>query len=462
MSKAYDNESISMLKNEDRVRSRPAVIFGSDGVEGCAHSVFEIISNSLDEARAGHGKKVIITRYKDQSFKVEDFGRGMPVEFNKKENRYNWELLFCEMYAGGKYGEDSYKFSLGLNGLGLCATQYASEWMNADIYRDGKHYFLNFEKGRNINNGLHSEEFKGKRTGSIIHWKPDREVFTDINISKEYLQDTLKRQAVANPNIEIVFVWENENGKRDTYTYFYENGIVDYIKEFVELDELTSIQYAETQTKGRDREDKADYSLKMTVAFCFSRTKQLIEYYHNSSWLEYGGSPEKALKSAFVSQIDSYLKQKGLYKKGESKVTFQDIQDCLIFVSNCFSSEASYENQTKKAVNNVFIATAMTDFLKSKLETYFIENPEEATKIANQVLVNKRSRENAEKSRVALKKTLTQQMDIGNKVQKFVDCRSKDVSKRELYIAEGDSAIGALKTARDAEFQALMPIRGKR
>lgn len=456
----YDNNSIRALKGADRVRKKPSVIFGSDGIEGCTHSIFEIISNSLDEARAGFGSQIIITRFLDNSFKVEDFGRGMPVDYNEKEQCFNWELLFCEMYAGGKYGANEYKFSLGLNGLGLCATQYASEWMIADIFRDKKHYHLDFKKGENVG-GLSTENYKTKRTGSIIHWKPDLEVFTDINIQKDTLIDMLKRQAVANPKVKIELKWEIEENSFENYEYCYKRGIVEYIENFTDNNNLTEIQYIESETRGKDREDKDEYQVKMTAAFCFSNQSQLLEYYHNSSWLEYGGAPEKAVKSAFTSQIDSYIKTKGLYKKGESKISFSDIQDCLVFVSNCFSTETSYENQTKKAITNTFIATAMTDFLKLNLETYFIENPDEATKIVNQILINKRSRENAEKTRQSIKKTMTSQMDITNKVQKFVDCRTKDLDRRELFIVEGDSALGACKQSRDSEFQALMPIRGK-
>lgn len=457
---AYGNESISMLKGAERVRKRPSVIFGSDGIEGCSHSILEIISNSLDEARAGYGNKVIVSRFKDNSFKVEDFGRGMPVGFNQKENRYNWELLFCEMYAGGKYNSTDYKYSLGLNGLGLCATQYTSEWMTADIYRDKTHYHLDFKKGENIG-GLIEEPYKKKNTGSIVHWKPDNAVFTDTNVSKEYFTDTLKRQAVANPAIEIVLNWEDNDGNIETKSFLYPNGIIDYINEISNLDNMTEVKFVESSATGRDREDKEDYNVKMSAAFCFSTKVQLLEYYHNSSWLEHGGSPEKAVKIAFVNQIDNYIKTKGLYKKGESKITFNDIQDCLIFVSNCFSTETSYENQTKKAITNTFIATAMTDFLKLSLETYFLENPSDAQKITNQILINKRSRENAEKTRQSIKKAMSSQMDIANKVQKFVDCRTKDLDRRELFIVEGDSALGACKQSRDSEFQALMPIRGK-
>ena len=458
---AYTNESIVSLKGADRVRKRPGVIFGSDGVDGCAHSIFEILSNSIDEAREGHGDRILITKFKDNSVEIEDFGRGMPVDYNKAEGRYNWELLFCEMYAGGKYtaGADNYEYSLGLNGLGLCATQYSSEWMIADVYRDGFHYHLDFKKGENVG-GLHKEDAPRHKTGSRIRWKPDREVFTDINVPSEYYLDVIKRQAIVNAG--VTFVFTDESGPERKVTEFcYQKGIEDYVEEVANLESLTPVQFCQSSAEGRDREDRPDYKVKMSAAFCFSNKTQLLEYYHNSSWLEHGGSPDKAVKTAFVAQIDAYLRSKGLYKKNESKIKFEDVQDCLIFVSSSFSTQTSYENQTKKAINNRFIQQAMTDFLKHNLEVYFLEKPEEAQKIAQQVLVNKQSREHADKVRQGAKKALTEKIDIANRVQKFVDCRSKDLSRRELYIVEGDSAMGAVKTSRDSEYQAIMPVRGK-
>ncbi len=457
----YGNDSISSLKGADRVRKRPAVIFGSDGVEGCAHSIFEILSNSIDEAREGHGDKIVLSRFADGSIQVEDFGRGIPVDYNPKEQRYNWELVFCEMYAGGKYsaGEDNYEYSLGLNGLGLCATQYASEWMTADIYRDGFHYHLDFKKGEPAA-GLVKEPFKGRRTGTVIRWKPDTDVFTDVNVPTEYFTDTMKRQAVVNAGLTLIF--QDETGpEKQTLEFRYEKGIEDYVNEVAGLDYITPVRYCESTATGRDRADQPDYRVKMSAAFCFSNKVQMLEYYHNSSWLEHGGSPDRAVRTAFVNQIDNYLKTKGMYKKNESKITFNDVQDCLVYVSSTFSTRTSYENQTKKAITNKFVAQAMTEFLKHNLEVYFLENPDEAQKICQQVLINKQSREHAEKTRQSIKKTMTSQIDIANRVQKFVDCRTKDVSRRELYIVEGDSAMGAVKTSRDSEFQAIMPVRGK-
>ena len=460
---AYGNESITSLKGADRVRKRPAVIFGSDGLEGCEHAAFEILSNAIDEAREGNGDTIIVTQFLDDSLEVEDFGRGCPVDWNEKEQKYNWELVFCELYAGGKYDNNAggdYEYSLGLNGLGACATQYASEYFDATIRRDGFKYTLHFEKGEIVGK-LNKEPADRKKTGSTFRWKPDLDVFTDVHIPHEYFEDTLKRQAVVNAGVSFRYRRETEKGKFAETEYRYEHGILDYVTELAGEAPLTAPQFWGAERHGRDREDKPEYKVKISAAFCFSNQVNRIEYYHNSSWLEYGGAPEKAVRNAFVYAIDAYLKSQNKYTKSESKITFQDVQDCLILVTNCFSTQTSYENQTKKAITNKFVQEAMMEFFRSRLHVYFIENKAEADKIADQVLINKRSRETAEKARLNIKKKLTGSVDIANRVQKFVDCRTKDVSRREIYIVEGDSALGSVKLSRDAEFQGIMPVRGK-
>ncbi len=456
----YGNESISSLKGADRVRLRPGVIFGSDGIEGCQHSFFEILSNSIDEAREGYGDRIEVIRHSDCSITVRDYGRGIPLDFNPKENRYNWELVFCELYAGGKYKNntgENYEFSLGLNGLGSCATQYSSEYMDVTVFRDGYRYDLHFEKGENIG-GLIKEKCKYDSTGTIQTWKPDLEVFTDINIPLEYYITTLKKQAVVNAGLKFILT---DEASGNTYEFLYENGIVDYIKEVSGDKSFTGIQFYESTARGRDREDKPEYKVKMQVAFCFNNEVNLLEYYHNSSFLEHGGSPDRAVKAAFVNEIDKCIRNRGKYNKDESKIIFSDIQDSLILVTNSFSTITSYENQTKKSITNKFIQDAMTDFIRQQLEVYLIENKIESDKIIEQILVNKRSRETAEKTRINIKKKLGGSIDISNRVKKFVDCRTKDISRRELYIVEGDSALGSCKMGRDAEFQAIMPVRGK-
>ena len=462
----YGNESISQLKGADRVRKRPGVIFGSDGLDGCQHAVFEILSNAIDEAREGHGNLITLTRYADKSIEVEDFGRGCPVDWNANEKRFNWELVFCELYAGGKYSNnegENYEYSLGLNGLGSCATQYASEYMDVTVWRDGNKYELHFKKGKVV--GKKGQELTisptdRKKTGTTIKWRPDLEVFTDIDIPEEFFKDVLHRQAVVNAG--ITFRFRNQSGNKFEVTdYVYENGILDYVHEIAADNPLTAPYFISAERRGRDREDKPEYKVKLSAAFCFSNKVSLTEYYHNSSWLEYGGAPEKATRNAFVYAIDAYIKKIGKYQKNESKISYQDVADCLVLVTNCFSTQTSYENQTKKAITNRFIQEAMTDFFKERLEIYFIENKPEADKIAEQVLVNKRSREAAEKTRLGMKKKLSGSIDIANRVQKFVDCRSRDPEKREIYIVEGDSALGACKLSRDADFQGIMPVRGK-
>ena len=457
----YDNSSISMLKGEERVRKRPAVIFGSDDLEGCKHAVFEILSNAIDEAREGHGDTVIVTRFEDNSVEVEDFGRGCPVDWNEKEQRYNWELVFCEMYAGGKYGEngENYEYSLGLNGLGSCATQYASRFFDATVRRDGYKYTLHFERGRNVG-GLKKEPADRKKTGSVFHWQPDDEVFTDIKIPVEYYRDVLKRQAVVNPGIRFKF--RNQVGKSfETEEYCYEDGIREYLEEIVGDDAFTMPVFWEAERRGRDAANRPEMKLKITASFCFSKKLSRTEYYHNSSWLEYGGSPDKAVRSAFTASFDKFLRDNNKYTKNESKVTVQDVLDSLVIITNCFSTIGCFENQTKKSVNSKFTQDAMTAFFREQLQVWFLENRQEAERAAEQVLVNKRARESAEKTKSSVKKKLSGTVDIANRVQKFVDCRSRDTALRELYIVEGDSALGSVKMSRDAEFQGIMPIRGK-
>ena len=464
--KDYGNESISSLKGADRVRKRPAVIFGSDALEGCEHAVFEILSNSIDEARAGHGKRITVTRFLDRSIQVEDAGRGCPVDWNEKEGRFNWELVYCELYAGGKYDNlsgENYEYSLGLNGLGACATQYSSRYMDVTVWRDGFEYQLHFERGELVGEMGKTPlpKSQARKTGTRTRWLPDLDVFTDIAVPVEYYQDVMKRQAVVNAGVTFRLLDETEPGKFQETDFLYENGIQDYVAELAGEGPLTQPVFLTAERRGRDREDKPDYKVKLNVCFCFSNKVQIIEHYHNSSFLEHGGSPEKATKSAFVSAIDKYLRGQGKYQKSESKITWQDVEDCLILVSNNFSTQTSYENQTKKAINNKFVQEAMTEFLRSQLEVYFIENRFDADRIAEQVLINKRSRESAEKARLNTKAKLSASITIADRVQKFVDCRSKDISRREIYIVEGDSALGSVKQSRDAEYQGIMPIRGK-
>ena len=420
----------------------------------------------MDEAREGHGNIITVTAYADRTICVDDRGRGVPLGYNESEGRWNWDLIYCELYAGGKYdnnnGDSAYEFSLGLNGLGACATQYSAEFMDVYSYDGTNESKISFRKGEPVTElTVRPLEKNERRTGTVIRWRPDLEVFTDINIPHEFFIDTMRRQSVVNPGICFCLKLQGNDGKFEEQRFLYENGISDYVSELAGDTSMTAPVLWHLETQGRDRADKDEYKLKADFSFCVSNTVNALEYYHNSSFLEHGGSPNKAVKVAFVYAIDKYLRNAGKYNKNESKVTFSDIADCLLLVINSFSTMTSYENQTKKSITNTFIYEAMTAFLKENLEIYFVENPTAAEIFANQVLVNKRSRESAEKERLDIKKKLTGSIDIANKVEKFVNCRSKDPSVRELYIVEGDSALTSVKLARNAEFQAVIPVRGK-
>jgi DNA gyrase subunit B len=460
--KNYDN--LTQLVGADRVRLRPGVIFGSASLDGCEHAAFEIISNAIDEAREGHGDSVEVTRFLDGSLQVRDWGRGIPMDWNEKEQQFNWELAFCTLYAGGKYGHGAgggYEYSLGLNGLGLCATQYASEYMDAEVWRDGTRYTLHFERGEVVGELTKSPCAKKER-GTRIKWKPDLKVFTEIDIPLDYFRETLRRQAIVNSGVKFLLRDQKTDGSFAEEVILYQNGISDYIAELAGGTEFTAPQsWLMPERTGRDRADKAAYKCKMRVALVFSNQHTVKEYYHNSSFLENGGSPEMAARSAFVAQIDAYLKQSGKYTKADGKITWQDVCDCMILVISSFSTHTDYENQTKKSFRNKFVQDTMTEFLRHNLEVYFLENKQDADRIADQVLINMRARVRAETTRLNIKKNLTATMDMATRVQKFVDCRSKDVAVREIFIVEGDSALGACKQARDSDFQAVIPVRGK-
>ncbi len=460
MSKKYHNDSIQSLKGADRVRKRPSVIFGSDDLEGCKHSIFEILSNSIDEAREGYGKEITLIYHRDFSVTVIDNGRGIPVGYNSKEKRQNWELLFTELYAGGKYDNNegsSYEYSLGLNGLGLCATQYASEFMDVEIVYDQTLFTLHFEKGENVG-GLKKKKAPSLKTGTKIHWKPDLEVFTNIEIDPNYFHELIKEQAVVNAGIKFIFVDEINDRISE---YYYKEGIRDYIREIDMDSSFTPIYRINDEAVGRDRDDRPEYKVKLDIVFSFNNDIQFIKYFHNSSSLTHGGSPEAALKTAFMYEIDKFIKKYDKYKKNEKMINFQDIEDSLIFISSSFSTMTSYENQTKKSINNQFIKQFMTETIRKNLEIIFTEDPKTCMAVIEQILVNKRARERAEIAKKTIKSKFNVKQDATTRPKKFVDCREKDPSKRELFIVEGDSALGACKQSRDAQFQALMPIRGK-
>lgn len=456
--KEYGNESLRLLKGADRIRLAPNVMFGSANIEGCEHSFFEILSNSLDEFKAGYGDTIEVVREKDNTLSIRDYGRGCPVDFNKKENCYNWEIVYCELWGGGKYDSDVYNDQLGIHGLGSASTQFASEFFDVCVVRDGYEYTLHFEKGENIG-GLKKKKAKDKPTGTYQRWKPDSEVFFETNIPLEYFTEILKIQSIVNKGVHIKFKDELNDFEEE---YYAPEGILGFLKEESKGAEITTPVLFEASGSGKDKDDRESYDVSFQIAFCFNNAHNGNWYFHNSSPLEYGGSPAEAMKIAFTNVIDKQITIRNGYQKAERKIKFDDIKDSLLYISNSFSSYTSYANQTKKSIDNIFIKKLMIDKISEGLEVWFLENKIEADKVVEQILANKRSAESAERIRVATKKKLMSKMDtMKNRVKKFTPCRSNDNSITELFICEGDSAKTSIIEARDSEFQAIMPIRGK-
>ncbi|MEM4385423.1 MAG: toprim domain-containing protein [Candidatus Anstonellales archaeon] len=456
----YGQNSISSLKNEEQVRKRPAVMLGNNGIKGVYQAIYEIIANSIDEAREGYGNQIRVSMFKDGIVEVSDDGRGVPMGWNEKEGKYNWELVFCTLYASGKYDDSNYKDSAGLNGVGATATQYASEFMEVYSTRDGKTYIMKFEKGRPVGSLKEVSPIR-EGTGTTIRFKPDREVFTgvkEIVLEPAYFIDLLRRQAMLHDGLEFIYYHE-ELGK--SISIRYENGIRDFIQASCNKSLLKEVVEFRGSAYGTDDEEinPEKYKVDMRLAFTFSRESSLLEMYHNGIHLHLGGVTLDALKNSMVKAFEDYAKSIGKLQKND-KILFRDIESILVAVgdTNAPGNRTFFEHQTKAAIHNPFIKQAYQEFIYNNLMVW-LKNNEEGEVVLEEVLANKRAREEADRVSKKVVQNLSKGVGFGNKPKKFVDCSGK--SGRELYIVEGDSALGSCKLARNAEFQAIMPIRGK-
>lgn len=461
MAQEYGQKSITSLKNEDQVRQRPSVIFGTNDQYGAAHGVYEIIANAIDEARAGYGKTIRIKVWKDGTVEVSDDGRGVPMGWNETEQKFNWELVFCTLYASGKYDSANYGDALGLNGLGATAMQYASEFMDVYSTRDGKTSYMHFEKG--VPTGKLKELPPVKEgTGTTIKFKPDSEVFINIKNSTlppDYYINILRRQAMLHAGIEILF-WHEEIDNE--IQLLYPNGIQDFLKAVCEKPIIKKVPFYSDSKFGTDREEDEPYELKMRAAFTFSRDASLIELYHNGSHLYEGGVTLDALKYAVELAFTWYGTEKGKIGKND-KIKYRDVESILFFVGDTSAPghRTYFKNQTKGAINNPFIKKEFVNFIYYCFRNWLETSGAEAERVYAEVLANKQAREEADKVSRKVVQSLSRSMGPGNKPEKFVDCKSKLPFERELFIVEGDSALGSCKFARDSQFQAIIPVRGK-
>lgn len=459
----YGNESIKKRTDREAVRDNPATYAGSTDIHGAFTTVREIVSNAIDEFKSGNGDIIDVIVDNEDVISVYDRGRGVPMDWNKGEEDYNYNLIFCQLNAGGKYSkeddETGYDYAIGLNGIGSALTILSSSKATVTSVRDGNIYKMSFVEGEPDGDLSITKIGKDSETGTLIEWTPSIDVFDENKFEKQWFVDYLKEQAIVNKGLTITFKYKNDEEE----SFVYKNGIQDYMEELNEHG-FTKPQYFESDDfRGSDREDKADYKSKYEFIYAFNNENYKIESYHNSSFLRLGGSPHDAIKSSFVYEIDRHIRILGLYNKKESRIKFDDISDSLLIITNTYSTQTSYQGQTKFAITNKFIKDKMNELLRENLHVYFIENSKDAEIICKQVLANKRAREKAEKTRVDTKKKLTSDitsMDSSMRVNGLINCKSKDKEKTVLAICEGKSALSSLLVGR-TDYHAIFPIRGK-
>lgn len=456
----YNNDSIKSLGVLGGVRAKPASI----GLEGNNHTYLEILGNAIDENKAGYGSTIITRKFSNGMVMIRDFGRGVPMGINS-DGEFAYKKVFDELWSGGKYDNNeenggSYNYSLGTNGVGATGTNYTSDYFNA-ISIDENHNVKEITYIKGVQDGELKEYIdESLERGTIITWIPSKECFRGKGeIDNEFIINTLEDQAIVNGGLKLTFIDKEENETE----YYYEDGISGFIDSIANEEfRLSQTLSLSSEFKGKDNEDDKDYKIKSDVYFTFNRESAFKRLYHNSSWLESGGTPDDIIKNSFVFSIDKYIKEKSMYDKKEKKISLEDVMDSLVIVMSTYSTISLFTDQTKKKIQSDFMKQSVTDWLRNQLEIYFIENPKEAELIAKQVLINKRSREKAEKTRTDIKKKLSGTVNnITNRIDGFVACKSKIPEKCEYYIVEGKSALGSTVQGRDKETQAIQAIRGK-
>lgn len=449
MASNYDDSSIKSLKGADRVRMRPGVMFGSDNIHGAFHTFKEIIGNSTDEGRAGFGDLIEVVYYADGSISVRDYGRGVPMGWNEAEGRFNWDLIFNELYAGGKYDTDgdNYKFSVGLNGLGAASTQYTSEWFIVESYKEDTVYRKEFKKGFPLDDDMTERPNDTGKTGTYIHWKVDNEVFPDTNFPFKMFKDYCEGQAHINSinfkvtdehTGEVIFV-EGEGVEK-----YLTNQLGDKVIETFNM---------RSKKEGVERNTKYETECEVILSIteeCNSR----YMYFHNTANINDG-----VHITAVQDAINKFFKDLG--KQNGVTVQPYDYNDYLSVAISSYSNVTSYANQTKTGVSNQFIYDIIYCTVEDILNEAVLKGKESIKTLIDNVigaaLARKKAKELEAQERLVRKTTTNR----NKKPEKFVDCRERKPEKRELFIVEGDSAKGSCKLARDGQFQAILPIKGK-
>jgi len=444
----YDATKIDKLEGLEAVRKRPGMYIGDPDENGLHHCVYEVLDNSIDEHLAGHCNKIKVAIHADGSVSVEDDGRGIPVDMHKKFKMPAVELVLTNLHAGGKFGQGAYKYSGGLHGVGAKCVNALSIWFKAEIYRDGNVNYIEFEQGKTTKKL--AVIGKTKKTGTKITFLPDPEIFTVTTEYKfEILHHRLRELAFLNPGITIVLTDEREDGKSETF--FYKDGIVQFVKQIGENKQVIHpkpIAFHST---------KEEIIVDCVMQYNSSYNDQIL-CFANSIPNSDGGTHLTGFRTALTRAVNQYAKANKLLKDKDPSLSGDDVREGLICILSVKLPNPRFESQTKVKLVNGEVEGVVSSIVYEGLMAYFDGTPSLGKKIVDKCLTAARAREAARKARDTVRKTA---MTGGGLPGKLADCSDRDPVNTELYIVEGDSAGGSAKQGRDRKFQAILPIRGK-
>ncbi|GIO23999.1 DNA topoisomerase (ATP-hydrolyzing) subunit B [Oceanobacillus sp. J11TS1] len=445
---AYDADQIQVLEGLEAVRKRPGMYIGSTSEKGLHHLVWEIVDNSIDEALAGYCDHIEVIIEEDNSITVQDNGRGIPVDIQKKTGRPALEVIMTVLHAGGKFGGGGYKVSGGLHGVGASVVNALSSKLEVSVHRDGKVYYLSFQKG--VPDGEITVIGETDITGTVTHFVPDAEIFTETTeYNYETLEQRLRELAFLNKGLRISI--EDKRTGKEPVTYHYEGGISSYV-EFINKNKevLHEPFFAEGEDQG--------ISVELAIQYNDGFASNLYSFANNIHTYE-GGTHEVGFRSGLTRAVNDYAKKNNLLKDNESNLSGEDVREGMTAIVSVKHPDPQFEGQTKTKLGNSEVRAITDGVFTESFSKFLYENPTIAKIIVEKGLMASRARLAAKKARELTRRKSA--LDVTSLPGKLADCSSKDASLSELYIVEGDSAGGSAKSGRDRHYQAILPLRGK-
>ena len=449
--KDYTAQGIQVLKGLEAVRKRPSMYIGDTSTRGLHHLVYEVVDNSIDEAMAGFCNAIEVTIGAGDTIKVVDNGRGIPVDIHKDEGKPALEVVLTSLHAGGKFDKGSYKVSGGLHGVGVSCVNALSEWLKAEVYRGGRIYRMDFQRGAMVGGLQDAGACPEDRTGTTITFKADHQIFPELVYSFETLRGRLRELAFLNKDLKIVIIDERDERRRQE-AFHFEGGIVEYVRWLNESRQVICPEpvYFEGEKDGVHVEVAMDYNEGYSEA--------LFTFANNINTTE-GGSHLSGFRAGLTRTLNAYANSSGMLKKDMSSLTGDDVREGLTAIIAVKIPEPQFEGQTKTKLGNTEVKGQVEALVNTYLGEYLQEHPKEAKGIINKCISAAQGREAARKARDLTRRKSA--LDSASLPGKLADCSSRDPAECEIYLVEGDSAGGSAKQGRERRFQAILPLKGK-